>query len=83
VHRVGRTGRAAATGDAFTFVSPQEEADLRRIERAIGRRLPRVTVPGFEAAAGAASSHASAPSHAPAPRHARRGWRGRPQRARR
>ena len=49
VHRVGRTGRAEATGDAFTFVSPQEESDLRRIEHAIGKRLPRVSVPGFEA----------------------------------
>jgi ATP-dependent RNA helicase RhlE len=51
VHRVGRTGRAEATGDAFTFVSPQEEGDLRRIEAAIGRRLPRVRVTGFEAPA--------------------------------
>ena len=33
IHRVGRTARAEATGDAFTFVSPQEEEDLRRIER--------------------------------------------------
>jgi len=51
IHRVGRTGRAEATGDAFTFVSPQEEEDLRRIERAIGRRLQRVTVPDFDYAA--------------------------------
>jgi ATP-dependent RNA helicase RhlE len=48
IHRVGRTARAEATGDAFTFVSPPEEADLARIERAIGRRLPRVTVPDFD-----------------------------------
>jgi ATP-dependent RNA helicase RhlE len=48
VHRVGRTGRAEATGDAFTFVSPQEEADLRRIEQAIGKKLPRIAVPGFD-----------------------------------
>jgi ATP-dependent RNA helicase RhlE len=48
VHRVGRTARAEATGDAFTFVSPQEEPELGRIERAIGRRLPRVTVPDFD-----------------------------------
>jgi ATP-dependent RNA helicase RhlE len=48
IHRVGRTGRAEATGDAFTFVSPQEEDDLRAIERAIGRRLQRVTVPDFD-----------------------------------
>lgn len=48
IHRVGRTARAEATGDAFTFVSPQEEGDLRSIERAIGKRLPRITVPDFD-----------------------------------
>jgi ATP-dependent RNA helicase RhlE len=48
IHRVGRTGRAEATGEAFTFVSPQEEDDLRAIERAIGKRLPRVMVPDFD-----------------------------------
>ena len=51
IHRVGRTARAEATGDAFTFVSHEEEADLARIERAIGKRLPRVTVPDFDYAA--------------------------------
>jgi ATP-dependent RNA helicase RhlE len=51
IHRVGRTGRAAATGDAFTFVAPEEEIHVRAIERAIGRRLPRVTVPDFDYAA--------------------------------
>ena len=48
IHRVGRTARAEATGDAYTFVCPEEEADLAQIERAIGRRLPRVTVPDFD-----------------------------------
>jgi ATP-dependent RNA helicase RhlE len=48
VHRVGRTGRADATGDAFLFVSPQEEDELRRIERAIGKRLPRITLSDFD-----------------------------------
>jgi ATP-dependent RNA helicase RhlE len=48
IHRVGRTARAEATGDAFTFVAPDEENDLRAIERAIAKRLPRVTVPGFD-----------------------------------
>jgi ATP-dependent RNA helicase RhlE len=48
VHRVGRTARAEATGDAFVFVAPEEEGDLRGIERTIGRRLPRVTLPGFD-----------------------------------
>ena len=48
IHRVGRTARADATGDAFTLVSPEEEKDLQAIERAIGKRLPRVVVPGFD-----------------------------------
>ena len=51
IHRVGRTARAEATGDAFTFVSPEEEGDLRSIERAVGKRLPRVTLPDFDYAA--------------------------------
>jgi ATP-dependent RNA helicase RhlE len=48
VHRVGRTARAAATGDAFLFFSPEEEADVRGIERALGKQLPRHTLPGFD-----------------------------------
>ena len=48
VHRVGRTARAEATGDAFTLVSPDEEGDLKAIERVLGKPLPRVTLPGFD-----------------------------------
>jgi ATP-dependent RNA helicase RhlE len=48
IHRVGRTARAEMKGDAYTFVSPEEEGDLRAIEKAIGKRLPRITVPGFD-----------------------------------
>jgi len=48
IHRVGRTARAELTGDAFTFVSPEEEGDLAAIERAVGKRLPRVTLAGFD-----------------------------------
>lgn len=48
IHRVGRTGRADATGDAFTFFSPQEDAEIRDIERAIKRKLPRIIVAGFD-----------------------------------
>ena len=48
IHRVGRTARADATGDAFTFVSPEEENDLRAIERAVGRSIPRIVVSDFD-----------------------------------
>jgi len=48
VHRVGRTARAEAQGDAFLFVAPEEESLLRDIERALDKRLPRVTLPGFD-----------------------------------
>ena len=48
IHRVGRTARAEATGDAFTFVAPEEEGDLRAIERAVGAKLPRIILPGFD-----------------------------------
>jgi ATP-dependent RNA helicase RhlE len=48
VHRIGRTGRAAATGDAYTFMSPDEIAMVRTIERVIGQQIPRVSVPGYD-----------------------------------
>ncbi|HUX35119.1 MAG TPA: helicase-related protein, partial [Gemmatimonadaceae bacterium] len=48
IHRVGRTARAEATGEAFTMVSPEEEGELKGIERAIGKRLPRVILPDFD-----------------------------------
>ena len=48
IHRVGRTARAEMTGEAFTFVSPGEQMDMARIERVIGKSLPRVTVPDFD-----------------------------------
>jgi ATP-dependent RNA helicase RhlE len=47
IHRVGRTARAAATGEAYTLVAPEDEGDLARIERAVGARIPRVTLDDF------------------------------------
>jgi ATP-dependent RNA helicase RhlE len=48
IHRVGRTARAELTGSAFTLVAPEDEASVRDIEKAINKRLPRVTVPDFD-----------------------------------
>ena len=48
IHRIGRTARAEAEGDAFVLVSPAEERLLVEIERAIGQRLPRVMLPDFD-----------------------------------
>jgi ATP-dependent RNA helicase RhlE len=48
IHRVGRTARAEAVGDAFTLVSPDEESDLKSIERAVGARFTRTRLPGFD-----------------------------------
>ena len=48
VHRIGRTGRAAQTGDAYTFMSPDEIAMVRLIERVIGQEIERVSVPGYD-----------------------------------
>ena len=48
VHRIGRTGRAAASGDAFTFMAPDEIAMVRTIEHVIGQPIPRISVPGYD-----------------------------------
>jgi ATP-dependent RNA helicase RhlE len=48
IHRVGRTARAGATGEALTFVSPEEINELRAIERAVAKVLPRRTLDGFD-----------------------------------
>jgi ATP-dependent RNA helicase RhlE len=48
IHRVGRTARVEATGDAYTFLSPEEEGAFRAIERHLGKHLPREKVAGFD-----------------------------------
>jgi ATP-dependent RNA helicase RhlE len=51
VHRIGRTGRAGAQGEAVSLVCLDEEVFLKDIERLIKRSIPREAVPGFEAPA--------------------------------
>jgi len=63
VHRIGRTGRAAATGDAFTFVSPPEEGFLKAIERVVGQRIPRLKLEGFDPAVSRAEEPLEIPLH--------------------
>jgi ATP-dependent RNA helicase RhlE len=48
VHRIGRTGRAQAVGDAFTLVTPENASDIRDIERFIGQKIPELRLEGFD-----------------------------------
>ncbi len=47
IHRIGRTGRAEAEGDAFTLMAPEEEPWITAVERILNHRLPRVLLPDF------------------------------------
>ena len=48
VHRIGRTGRVDATGDAFTLMANEEAKDMAAIERFLGKAIPRVHMPDFD-----------------------------------
>jgi ATP-dependent RNA helicase RhlE len=48
VHRIGRTGRNGATGEALSLVSPDEGGLLRQIQRILKDDIQMVTVEGFE-----------------------------------
>ncbi len=48
VHRIGRTGRAGAQGEALSLVCRDEEVFLRDIQKLIKREIPQTTLPGFE-----------------------------------
>ena len=74
IHRVGRTARAQATGEAYTFVTPEEESELRGFERRLTRSIPRARVPELDHTPTAASQiPESRPWHGPQRRnsHAR------------
>ncbi|MHB8836811.1 MAG: DEAD/DEAH box helicase [Candidatus Methylomirabilia bacterium] len=54
-HRIGRTGRLERTGDAFTFLTSEDTAMVRDIERTLGEPIPRKTLDGFDYKAGPAA----------------------------
>jgi ATP-dependent RNA helicase RhlE len=78
IHRIGRTGRANAVGDAFSFVCPDEHSDLRSLERFIGRGLPRRRLDGFDYS-GAAAPEPPRPPRGPSGQPRRGGGGGQPQ----
>ena len=46
-HRIGRTGRACNTGEAFTFIAHGDELVVRQVEKILGSRIERRRLPGF------------------------------------
>jgi ATP-dependent RNA helicase RhlE len=48
VHRIGRTGRAHAIGDAISFITPEDQGSLRSLERFISRGIVRKKAEGFD-----------------------------------
>ena len=61
IHRIGRTGRAQRTGDAFTLVTPEDNDMIRALERIMGGPIKRETFPDFDYALPAPPKHAAAP----------------------
>jgi len=61
VHRIGRTGRAGASGEAISLVSESETRYLKDIERLIGNPIEAVIVPGFEPGAADVPAYQSRP----------------------
>lgn len=51
VHRIGRTGRAQAVGNAYTLVTPLDEPQVKKIERVLNQKLPRRRIDGIEPSA--------------------------------
>jgi ATP-dependent RNA helicase RhlE len=80
IHRIGRTGRMNASGDAITLVGHEEEKDAKTIEKFLGRRIPTETMPGFDynkrAEKVVPGSHSSRHEHGGESDGGRRGGRG-------
>jgi ATP-dependent RNA helicase RhlE len=66
VHRIGRTGRAHAVGDAISFVTPEDRDELRTVERFIGRGIVRKRAEGFNYSAAAPQGQNQGRPHPPA-----------------
>ena len=69
VHRIGRTGRANAIGDAISFVTPEDHGELRALERFIGRGLVRKRAEGFNYSSAAPATQNSGQQHPSRPSH--------------
>jgi len=69
IHRIGRTGRAERSGDAFTLVTPDDRDMIRVLEKIIGDPLPRRILEGFDYNTPAPERTVPAPTHSMA-RHA-------------
>ena len=67
IHRIGRTGRATRSGEAFTFVTPEDKAMVQAINRMIGYEIKQHTLPKFKYGS-------------PVPKHkVRPQWKGKPK----
>jgi ATP-dependent RNA helicase RhlE len=75
VHRIGRTGRVDALGDAFTLMANEEAKDLTAIERFLGHGIPRVILPDFDYKAAPPPRAAGASAHGGRGDRAERGGR--------
>jgi ATP-dependent RNA helicase RhlE len=80
VHRIGRTGRAGATGTALSLVAPEERTQLRDIERLLGRQVRRAALPPIVPPPARPAGELAAPRPAAAqpPRNGHRPSGGRP-----
>ena len=61
IHRIGRTGRAERSGDAFTLVTPEDNDMIRLLEKIMGHKLERQTIKGFDYTAPAPPRSVSSP----------------------
>jgi ATP-dependent RNA helicase RhlE len=77
VHRIGRTGRAGASGEAVALVSGEDRSLLAAIERLIGRRIEQKVVAGFEPGSRGAPQSGAQPRHQPQRQQQQRREQGR------